>query len=519
MKLSSVVLIFFFSIHSFGQIDASDLKKIEKILFGTELLKVHSSNANIDSTLFKGYYDGKQLPTNSTSKPDLIYISQKPVSLYEFEQFRKHVIDSVFRDRLYFCLEDDEEASFLLNFDDYFFNEEKLEMQDFDPSQRELNRGYFPLDYSRRVRYEDPSNKPCLAHFYVSRLGGFYRQKELNENLIKYRYYYFNQQLDESGKWKYKMMTDSSLIRYDLTPWAIESAHPNDLYSVLAQLYPKMFDFNVPATGLSIDQVKAFVIWKTEQLKRDFSAKGLDYDLDVKISAYSEFQHLDPCKAELPIPVKDNSSDWKISKEEYIHFWQEVKDSTLRECIYDRVLNDQHASVLIIHSDYEFDEGVFEYVNFDPSDRDVNRVFFPFDYSVKTRKYQKDVSCKACFDSLSIAKELSYTYFYRNCKETYPKTGLMKIVKSTVKIPDPNKLICKSIEESITHYLSYEQALAFYNWKYPIGKCNSSSKWTDYVFPSEAEFEKVKKGESVYLPFENIPFPSQLFSYTVRIYE
>jgi hypothetical protein len=158
-----------------------------------------------------------------------------------------------------------------------------------------------------------------------------------------------------------------------------------------------------------------------------------------------------------------------------------------------------------------------EYVAVDPSDRLVNRSTFPFDYSVKTSKYKNDVSCQTCFDNVDFSREMNYNYFYRNCKETDPKSGALKISSKSVMLPNPNSLICKSIEESITHYLSYDQALAFYNWKYPIWKFNSNSTWTDYVFPSETEYEKVKRGESVYLPFENIPFPSPLFYYTIRI--
>lgn len=514
MKNYWLILTLLCTITSFGQIDASDQKKIEKILEGTELLKVNPSNSLVDSALFEGYYDGQQFSSKQITKPDLVYISKKPVFLFEFEQFRKHVIDSMFRDRLFFCLEGDEEASLLLQFDDRFFNEESLEMQDFDPSKRNFNREYFPLDYSRRVKYEYPSNKPCLAHFYNFQTNRFYRSKELNENLFMYRYYYIKSKLNESGTWKKKLVKDSSSIQLDLSTWQQSSKHPFDVYAVLAQLYPKMYDFNVPATGLSIDQVRAFVHWKKEQLHLE----GFDFDVDI--STFSEINNLDLCKAELPVPVKNKTPDWLISKEEYMEFWGVIADSTLRECLYKEVINDQHALTLLGNEEsYYLDYGALEFVEIDPSDRIINRLIFPFDYSVKTRKYQKDVSCITCFDSLDRSKELYYNYYYRNCKEEDPKTGLMKIMAKTAKLPHPNSLICKSLEESITHYLSYDQALAFYNWKYPIWKFNSSSKWSDYVFPSETEFEKVKKGEIVYLPFENIPFPSPLFYYTVRVYE
>lgn len=516
MKFYCLVVILLCSVSSIGQIDDSDQKKIEKILKGTELMKVNASNQIVDSTVLNGYFNGQNFSSNLPTKPDLIYISKKPVSLYEFEQFRQHVIDSMFRDCLYFCLESDEEASLLLQFDDRFFNEESLEMQDFDPSKRNFNREYFPLDYSRRMKYEYPSNKPCLAHFYNNPTNGFYRSKELNEKLFMYRYYYIKSKMNEAGAWNKKLVKDSSSIQLDLTTWQQSSQHSHDVYAVLAQLYPKMYNFNVPATGLSIDQVRAFVHWKKEQLYLE----GLNFDFDVNISTYSEINNLDLCKAELPLPVRDKTPDWIINKEEYLKFWEVIADSTLRECIYKEVLNDEHANTLLnIENNYYLDYSGLEYVVVDPSDRLVNRLTFPFDPSVKTRKYEKDVSCQICFDSLGRLNEMNYRYFYRNCKQSEPKTGALKIVSKSVMLPNPNSMICKSLEESITHYLSYDQALAFYNWKYPIWKFNSSSKWTDYVFPSETEFEKVRKGESVYLPFENIPFPSQLFYYTVRIYE
>jgi len=66
----------------------------------------------------------------------------------------------------------------------------------------------------------------------------------------------------------------------------------------------------------------------------------------------------------------------EITNNEYRQFVEWVRDSMARERIYAGLEEDEEASRYINYSDMYFDEGALETVEFEPSDRDVNRAIF-----------------------------------------------------------------------------------------------------------------------------------------------
>ena len=74
------------------------------------------------------------------------YMDQTEISNNEYRQFVEWVKDSIARDKIYIGLEDDDEASRYINYTDMYFNEGGLSYEDFDPSDRELNRTIFSLN-------------------------------------------------------------------------------------------------------------------------------------------------------------------------------------------------------------------------------------------------------------------------------------------------------------------------------------------------------------------------------------
>lgn len=54
----------------------------------------------------------------------------------------------------------------------------------------------------------------------------------------------------------------------------------------------------------------------------------------------------------------------------------------------------------------------------------------------------------------------------------------------------------EEILKSLYSKMNYAQALAFYNWKFPISKVMSFTKsWTQYIFPSEEQYGYLQRGE------------------------
>lgn len=66
----------------------------------------------------------------------------------------------------------------------------------------------------------------------------------------------------------------------------------------------------------------------------------------------------------------------EISNNEYRQFVYWVRDSIAREKIYEMTEEDEYSSEWINYRDEYFDEGALEYVEFDPSDRAINREIF-----------------------------------------------------------------------------------------------------------------------------------------------
>ncbi|HNS42592.1 MAG TPA: SUMF1/EgtB/PvdO family nonheme iron enzyme [Taishania sp.] len=74
----------------------------------------------------------------------------------------------------------------------------------------------------------------------------------------------------------------------------------------------------------------------------------------------------------------------EISNNEYRQFVDWVRDSIAREKIYlSDLMEDEDASKFINYSELYFDEGALEYVDFEPSDRDINSSIFSLNWDRK----------------------------------------------------------------------------------------------------------------------------------------
>ena len=80
-------------------------------------------------------------------------------------------------------------------------------------------------------------------------------------------------------------------------------------------------------------------------------------------------------------------------------------------------------------------------------------------------------------------------------------------------LPDPT-----STEAQIIKKITYEQALAFYHWKYPIHKIKATDNWQDFVLPSKEQFEKIQRREQIIIEEKKLEFPSPVFRYVVHFY-
>jgi sulfatase modifying factor 1 len=124
------------------------------------------------------------------------YMDQTEITNNEYRQFVNWVRDSIAREKIYAGLEDDEESSLYINYQDEYFDEAGLEMAEFDPSERTLNRSsdpkasLFSLNWDRKFSYDDPDIIPLLVDMYYPQPERFYQRREIDTRKLNFRYFW-----------------------------------------------------------------------------------------------------------------------------------------------------------------------------------------------------------------------------------------------------------------------------------------------------------------------------------------
>ena len=121
-----------------------------------------------------------------------LYMDQTEISNNEYRQFVDWVRDSIAREKVYFGIGEDEDAADYINYQDEYFDEGALEMVEFEPSDRDINRDIFSLNWDRRLDYSDEELLPFLNEMYYPSEQRYYRRKEINTNLLIFSYYWID---------------------------------------------------------------------------------------------------------------------------------------------------------------------------------------------------------------------------------------------------------------------------------------------------------------------------------------
>ena len=120
------------------------------------------------------------------------YMDQTEISNNEYRQFVDWVRDSIARDKIYYGLEEDDDADRYINYTDMYFDEGALEYVEYDQSDREVNRDIFSLNWDRKINYDDPDLVPLLADMYYPQPQRFYNRREIDKNKLMFRYYWID---------------------------------------------------------------------------------------------------------------------------------------------------------------------------------------------------------------------------------------------------------------------------------------------------------------------------------------
>jgi len=121
------------------------------------------------------------------------YIDQTEISNNEYRQFVDWVRDSIAREKIYLYQDiEDDVANGFINYTDTYFDEGALEYVDFEPSDRDINRTIFSLNWDKKFSYDDETYIPILADLYYPEPQRFYKRKEIDTRKLMYRYYWID---------------------------------------------------------------------------------------------------------------------------------------------------------------------------------------------------------------------------------------------------------------------------------------------------------------------------------------
>lgn len=515
--------------------------------------------------------------TNYPKKELKTFEKQSFVSVKEYEEFKNWVRDSIARELAYMGSEEDYFAERFICVTDAYYDDERLELVEYNPSDRELNRQLFNLNWDRKFYFWDPTLVPVLASMYVPKHERIYRKRVIDERKPAFRHYRI---LHVTDQMREKSRHDAIRICYepkfivervthvvnDDFAWARNARHQNDLYSTLARHYSKCIP-EAPVIGIQGSQAVAFCSWKQTMINQQFQNAGLPFYAIVTLPDENTNE------MKFSLSEKDYSDQWKITYGEYQQFIREVQDSLAKEFIFRHAPDDETANRYLNFTEMCFDEASLGYKQFNPKQRNGNRELFTLN---QDRRLPKETEMERLYPRFTKRQAYADTYtFYfwdamdrgaignyainpgrGNYEVTLKRDTLLGLPHDVYQGKDLDLSVVDRFGHGtgVRHFedlarfivkeqvvinpgldtttfdfsqhdkdaqmteLHYVQALAFYHWKYKPDFADEDSDWESFIFPSKEEYEKIRKGELVKREAITIPFPTPLFRYVVHIY-
>ena len=513
-------------------------KKLEKEL-GQDLIQINPDyskgidvaeidtiwSRTVDSVITGYAFKGEFISLPDTSEHRSIlyptYITEEAISKSDFLQFRQWVLDSTARFHCYFGMGDFGLEWLMIppGLDSYQYRPEAPEFSD-----KQAIVQLFPLDWDYKFYYDDPSLIPLLNDLYLTPAERFRRQKSIDYRKSFYLY----------GK-PVKGNLEKVPILIDSYSW-IKQSEPNfGRTAVLSMLDEKLY-LNTPVTHIEPFMATAYCHWKTKQSNKELKRKG--YRVEIRIPTAKELEGMEAkMTRSLQISAYNPTENWKITNNEYREFCQYALDSLSKEYLYGMAEDGEIALQLIEYSNYYYSEPDYEYVDLDPDNRIETRQNFnlnpdPIDWEDFGYQNQMEMVKEIDLDSVPFRYEWMDAKSRGLDPEKLRIGGMLNgvkgfgtcdfgnitpyIKKETVFISQPSWLPKNDSIADIT----YVQALAYYNWKFRIDQFvneKASGNWQQYVFPSKEEFDRIKNGETIILPSQEIEYQSPVFRTVVEL--
>jgi len=496
------------------------------------------------------------------------FIHSEPTTVAEYSEFQNYLRDSVCREVLYEQVKDDKEAAKMLLIRKQFIAEmdenPENRPKDFGYNDRKDNRYYFDLNWKYPLMPEKGWQASLLRDYYLLAAEQFYGKREFDWRKLTYSYSLIDLRTPtKKSDTLIKRSRQRFIIDYEspiiINPfaWSSSSKSVNDETSVLGQLYTDLFP-DQPITGITGMQALAFCDWKKQQIEKELAKQGLPCYVTVTLPTVADLERM-KSKQQFEVPERDYTEQWRITGKEYKDFVKAVKDSLELELLYANIPSDEDAAMLLNHPKEFYNEIESEMVPFKVSKREQNRLFFPLKYDASIiKKYQDllpdvkssgwnnhcyyryfwmDAAAKGFEPKLTPGPEnMLFPEYYETAKQQQVESKIKGSVNdrnqhSGVRvfsnlqafiIPELTDVILgisldNQEDTELMKGITYEQAKAFYSWKYPIQKAKAGDNWQQFIFPNKEQFELLQKGEKMVIPAHKLDFPAPTFHYVVHL--
>src|SRR6218665_2309022 len=484
------------------------------------------------------------------------FVKNTFVSNEEYQQFQTWIRDSLAREFLYSELYEVSESIKWLRIPSKDLR--TISLINSSENKSAIRRKY-PMNKERKFSYDSPNYIPLLSQMYLPQANRFNRRYDFDERILSYRYYDSLQSSKSNSP--YRLETSVPSISHECF-WALNSRNINDELSVLGQKYDQFFP-KQPLIGITGIKANSFCHWKEMILQKELDERNISYKVRVTLPLVNETTNQIQT---LTIPEKNYTQQWKISVQDYQNFMDVVYDSLMLEVLYVELKDETKSIQFLDLKAPVFNEYDGEMQDIDESDIYFNRQVSSLTKNTKIlRKYSEEIK--------DIEKRYAdRLYYYRydrmniskmgivgdskwesptsvNTKfilyELFPseKDSLGRKIGMDKNLEQPNNLLQGNGVRAHVNYsqyidryeiyinpsvaietqlpkeqikgISYEQALAYYHWKFPIWKAKEGDDWQQFVYPTEEQFNKIQNGEQLIIPEHKLDFPSPTFRYVV----
>lgn len=197
------------------------------------------------------------------------YLKKTEVSNKEYRTFINWIKDSIIREKIVLNIASDEESIKYIQYDpSVSCNTEKKNFA--TPSDRKTNRALFPLNWDKKIDYDDPEIQAIIdEHLYLEQDKRFYRRKTIDVNVLNYNYF-------EGEVSKVIPAYPDTLV---WSKFRFENS-----YSTLVNAYfwHPYYD-NYPVVGLNYEQIKAFLHWKAKMIEKEINGRQEKYTVVCRL--------------------------------------------------------------------------------------------------------------------------------------------------------------------------------------------------------------------------------------------